>query len=454
MKKADKFSNYRILLYVDNSGRDLLGIKLLQSKFKLLGCETRICNHHTARLELARFRPDALIAPRGDNAVAKEASAQCRVFIVPGEGGHQTPETMMSVFMGRGHWKLSSVDWITTCYLWGSNTKKWLLDTGEFKPSQLKVSGNPRLDIYRYNDLSSCSNPNTSGKIRIGVAFSAKSTSAYYGKQYFANQYFDMRPDMTFPILQPDRYMEDILWRDHAILRSMMQTLRYILDSDLEAEIWLRPSPFEDPLQYKFLSKRYPNQVRLLPSQTLPEFVAGIDCLLTCWSTVGLEALILEKPVISISGLLNQQHLYSHISPKASGFETFVPYFYQPSSMKELTRLLFESSTNKLKPSPKSPQQVIDLLESLYSWSSVESSSELIANDVVKKLHASPCTQPKPRTKKQLTYANLPFGIVRFLIQLRKYFLAFKSGAPNSFLRFLAIKDVQVTRLLKSLNIP
>ena len=32
------------------------------------------------------------------------------MFIIPGEG-HQTKETMLSVFMGRG-WKLDNVDWI------------------------------------------------------------------------------------------------------------------------------------------------------------------------------------------------------------------------------------------------------------------------------------------------------------------------------------------------------
>lgn len=448
-KSADK----KILLYVDNSGRDLLGIKLLQKKFQLHGCNTRICNHHTVRLELDSFRPDAFIAPRGDNQVAKEASSLCPVFIVPGEGGHQTPETMISVFMGRGYWKLSSVDWITTCYLWGSDTKRWLLNTGEFTPSQLEVSGNPRLDIYKYKELVSLKKESGPKKLRLGVAFSAKSTSTYYGRENFASLYFDMRHDLTFPILQPERYQEDVLWRDHAILRNMMQTLHSILESHLDVEIWFRPSPFEDPREYKFLAKRYPHKVRMLPSQTLPEFVAGIDCLLTCWSTVGLEALILEKPVMSIAGLLNQKHLYAHISPRASGFETFVPYFYQPTSLEELMKLLGKSSKNTLQPSPKSPQDVTKLLEKLYSFSSVDSSSGFIANDVMQKLHSLPPISRKIGKGKRYTYKKLPLPLARLILDLRKYYLALRSGAPKSFLRFLAINDQQVNRLLKSLKI-
>ena len=64
---------------------------------------------------------------------------------------------------------------------------------------------------------------------------------------------------------------------------------------------------------------------------------------MTCWSTVGLEAIILNKPVISIAGLISEKRLFQHISKKASGFDTFVN-FYSLQSIIEL-----EDEINKVK---------------------------------------------------------------------------------------------------------
>ena len=106
------------------------------------------------------------------------------MFIIPGEGGHQTKETMLSVFMGRGYWKLDNVNWIKKCYLWNKNTYDWLLETKLFKKDELKVVGNSRLDIYKNKKLLDSQNKKQK-KFKIGVAFSAKSTSTYYGPPHF-----------------------------------------------------------------------------------------------------------------------------------------------------------------------------------------------------------------------------------------------------------------------------
>ncbi len=170
----------RVLLFNDNAKRDLLGIRLLENSLNSRGIKTAICNPQNARIKLRQFRPHAFIAARGDHAVAREASALCRVYVVAGEGGHQTKETMLSVFMGRGYWKLDSVDWISRCYLWSERTREWLMETGIFKEQQLQVVGNPRLDLYRDRKLAKALSKKD-GPFRLGVAFSAKSTSTFYG---------------------------------------------------------------------------------------------------------------------------------------------------------------------------------------------------------------------------------------------------------------------------------
>ena len=289
---------------------------------------------------------------------------------------------MLSVYMGRGYWKLESVEWITRCYLWSNRTKGWLLETGLFDEKQLFVSGSPRLDVYRHSlKLGEAAN-SVGDTPRLGVAFSAKSTSTYYGKPKFPSVYFEMHPEMTFPITQPGRQFEDVVWRDHAILRNMMRVLRKYLDNT-KGEVWLRPSPFEDPKEFKFLEKLYPGKgIKVLENQTLPDFVTGVDAILTCWSTLGLEGLITKKPVISIAGLLDQQHLFSHISPKASGFETFAKFYHQPESDQELLRLVDLALENKLPASPRLEHEVELLLWDLYNWPGEQNACALIADDI------------------------------------------------------------------------
>ena len=301
-------NRHRVLLFNDNTKRDLLGIRLLELALNRRGVQTSICNSHNAKIRLHQLRPHAFIAARGDQTIAREAAKICKVYILPGEGGHQTKETMLSVFMGRGYWKLESVDWISRCYLWSTRTQEWLLETGMFRSDQLMVAGNPRLDLYRNHKLLNDLSAGHNRPFRLGVAFSAKNTSTFYGKQKFAKVYHDMHREMTFPITAPGRHCEDIIWRDHAILRNMMRTISAYLKRS-EGEIWFRPSPFESPSEYMFLETAYPGRVKVLPNQTLPEFLCGVDTILTCWSTVGIEALILGKPVVSIAGLIDLPRL-------------------------------------------------------------------------------------------------------------------------------------------------
>ena len=442
-------SNKRALLFNDNAKRDLLGIRLLEKSLNSRGINTAICNPQNARIKLRQFRPHAFIVARGDSALAREASALCRVFVVPGEGGHQTKETMLSVFMGRGYWKLDSVDWISRCYLWSQRTRDWLMETGIFKEHQLPVVGNPRLDLYRDRKLAEALSDRDGG-FRLGVAFSAKATSTYYGHPHFARVYHDMHREMTFPITQPGRHFEDTVWRDHAILRQMMRSLRAYLENN-EGEVWLRPSPFESPNEYTFLEKAYPGRVKVLPDQTLPEFLYGVDAVLTCWSTVGIEGLLLKKPVISIAGLIDQEHLFRHISPKASGFDTFVHFYHQPLSEAMMLEMLQQASRGELQASPQLPEAVAGLLEALYSWPSTVSASELIAEDIAQDIVTVPELEASVWKRKLPLRYEIPVQLASLGVSLRMFLIALRSGEFKAYVDFLRTTDPAVESLLQKM---
>jgi len=438
----------RILLFNDNSKRDLLGLRLLERALNRHGFSTRICNLQNAKIMLHQFRPHAFIAARGDQAIARQASSLCKVYIVAGEGGHQTKESMLSVFMGRGYWKLDSVDWISRCYLWSEITRSWLIDTGMFRQDQLKVVGNPRLDLYRQEVLLKELSGPDGRPFRLGVAFSAGSTSTYYGHPHFAKVYYDMHREMTFPITAQGRHYEDIVWRDHALLRNMMRTLRAYLEC-CAGEVWLRPSPFESPSEYMFLERAYPGRVKVLPNQTLPEFLCGVDVVLTGWSTVGIEALVLRKPVVSIAGLIDQEHLFRHISGKAGGFETFICFYHQPTNEAALLETLNSARRGELAISAKSEPEVQQLLGDLYSWPGESAACDLIAADLAQDLAGQPEEGIEVWREKMPLRYKIPLPLALLGARLRMLLTAVRSGEFKAYLDFIRTSDPAVEGLIR-----
>lgn len=354
--------------------------------------------------------------------------------------------------MGRAYWQLDDVSWINRCYLWGEPTREWLMDTGIFIDDQLKVCGNPRLDIYRFPEV--IQDTGHAGKaFTIGVAFSAKSTSTYFGKHSYAQAYFEMHPNLNFPITKLGRHYEDICWRDHAILRIMMRSIKGCIDRFPDCKIVLRPSPFEDPDAYRFLEQKLSGKISVEWGEPLPLFIGKIDMLLTCWSTTGLEALIGNKPVISIAGMMDQKHLFEHISKEASGFDTFVHLYEYPMSESGFYEIIKKIKDNKYSKSKHNIQLERLRLKELYDWPSEKSASSLIAEDIVTRVREA---QKRPDYWNGLSDwkeifpvpFNLPFVVVRILSVCLSQLKYLRSGAYKSYSSFFSLRDKKVNRLV------
>lgn len=445
----------KILIHNDNGRRDLLGLKLLERALISQGFKVFFANRTALRARIRRIQPDAVIMARGDNPTAEMASAVCRVYILPSEGARTTKETTLSVFLGRGYSAIRSAGWIRRCYLWNEKTKDWLLETGMLAPSQIKVVGNPRLDIYRCQNYRASAKKRVEGApLRIGIAFSATTTSAYYGPPHFAETYHDhVRKDYVFPVAGPGRHFEDLIWRDHAILRNMMHLIKEIGESTT-FEMFLRPNPLEGISEYHFLEKRYPGRLRVTSQETLPEFLSNIDVLLTCWSTTGIEALLNDIPVISINGLLNPERLFDHISKEASGFNSFVTHYHTPKSVANLMDLLELAKDNKLAPSQKSRDETAVMLTDIFGWKATQPSScSLIAEDIAKDLdsmssQASASSGSSWKTALPLRYSMPPI-MAEYALHLRDIVKAMRSGEYRSYMSFLSCDDPHVTQLLR-----
>ncbi len=68
--------------------------------------------------------------------------------------------------------------------------------------------------------------------------------------------------------------------------------------------IYVKPHPVEDPVTYEFLEEKYPDKVFVRPkNENLSYLLAISDVVLINTSTVGLEAAILDKPLVCVNFL-------------------------------------------------------------------------------------------------------------------------------------------------------
>lgn len=440
----------RILIVADNARRDFVATRLLQYAFKKRGVDARLSTLLDMIPNLRRFKPHAVMTNRANMSFAKPASNCCRIYIYPAEGGHLTKETMLSVFMGRSYFALDSVAWIRRAYLWSEYVHKSLIETGIFRKDQLRIVGSPRLDVYR-NHIRTRKLSKDPKEFVLGVAFSAKSTSAYYGAHHYPEAYFGFHPQEVFPVTAEGRNFEDICWRDHIILRLSMRYLKAFLN-EFPGKVYLRPSPFENERDFFFLEKRFPGRVKVIVNVPMRDFLDNIDTLLTCWSTTGMEALIAGVPIISIAGTIDQEHLFRHINGRASGFDTFVPFYHLPNSEEELFSFLRSAQGGDLPLSPKSSEEVLKLLRDIYNWPYIRPAHELIVEDVLADLHDVKETSDEQWRK----YLPIPHGFPLFLAPaayaLRNFYNFYRKGAFRTLRDFYRLSDKQVDDLIISVE--
>jgi len=440
----------RILIVADNARRDFVATRLLQRAFQKKGADARLSSLLNMVPNLRRFKPHAVMSNRANMDFAQPASKCCRIYIFPAEGGHLTKETMLSVFMGRSYWKLNSVEWIRRCYVWSEYVRNSLLETDMFRPDQLMVAGSARLDVYRHH-LRARRLPQKPEDFVLGIAFSAKSTSAYYGDPHYAESYMNFHPEDDFSVTPPGRNFEDICWRDQAILRLSMRYLKRFL-KEFPGKVLLRPSPFENEKEFMFLEKRYPGRVKIVVNIPMRDFLKDVEALLTCWSTTGLEALIMGIPVISIAGTMDQEHLFRHVDKVASGFNSFVPFFHLPQKEDELFSLLEQSQNHTLPVSPKSREELLTLLKDIYNWPYDRPVSEVIIEDVLNDLKDMKETPAELwRTALPIPH-SVPLFLTPLAYWLRNQYRFYKRGNVRTLRDFYRLKDRRVDALIQNME--
>lgn len=425
----------KVLILVDNARRDLLWTTFLEFYFKKYAdIHVRLCHKRNVNIALRQFMPDAFVVSRADYPYVKLLQGLCRIYVVPGEGGRLSPASALGPYLGRAYSleRMHDVSFIDRAYVWGYRVAAWLQETGLFQNRQLKVAGNNRLDIYRTYPGKGTADTQP---FTIGFAFSAKTTSTYYGYPHFPRFYHDTPEKEHYAVLQNERYFEEFLWKDHAILRIAIEALKRIL-RDTTAKVSFRVSPFEDVNEYQFLERQYPGRIKIEPqTELLPEWLQKVDVMITCWSTAGLEALILEKPVIALVGMMDQGRLFDGFRPKENGFEDYVPCYYTPQSHDEMMALLKRAQRSELSYSPQ-PEHFSQFIYDVYGWSSTDqgkSKTAIIVEDIIDNLNA----HPLPRSGRREWRNRIPSQIDDLLGRFMPAILASGMAYPVSYMRHL-----------------
>lgn len=386
----------KILILVDNSRRDLLPSLLLKKYFENNNCKVDLCNKRNYKIKIREFIPDAFLASRGDMAFLSDISKVCKLYVIPAEGARLTPETMKSVFLGRIHNGkqydmngdiIEGFDFISKVYLWGDRTKRFLLSTKMFTEEQLEVSGNGRLDVYRNKLIED--KKLVSSDFTLGIAFSIKSMSSFEGNVNYLkiiHSLFDKSKSGKFPMVPEGRHYEDYVWRDFAIARKMMEIILNVMHTT-NYKIKFRIGPFENLDDYKFLQDLFPERIIIQdPSEQLIDYLSQIDLMLTCWSSTGLEAALMDVPVVAIPYLIDKNHLFEHIAAEANGFDTFLKIYYTPESIKEVMNLIEKANSKEL-PTVPDEEFYNNFISDVYNWPMNISTTKFIVDDILNDLN-------------------------------------------------------------------
>ncbi len=136
-------------------------------------------------------------------------------------------------------------------------------------------------------------------------------------------------------------------------------------------KVYIKPHPDEDPVSYKFLEEKHPHKVFVRPkNENLSYLLAISDVVLTVTSTVGLEAAILDKPLVCIN-FLREKSMYvdDGIALDATDAEELVDAINKVFE-NDISKILSEKRSEFLKkyvygPDGKSAHRIMGIIKGL-----------------------------------------------------------------------------------------
>ena len=162
------------------------------------------------------------------------------------------------------------------------------------------------------------------------------------------------------------------MWHVTAATRYMFKIL-IELSRRTSTPIVVRPGPWEQQSVYRFLTRCLP-RVSVEPNMTQADYVRKAFVILDEASSLGLEALLVNTPVISTQGLIPR--LEEHIGGEGAGLfnAAYKSAYWQPTSVEEAVESVLKAERGAL-PSTPYPERLAAYLKEYHSWPRVRPSS-------------------------------------------------------------------------------
>lgn len=414
--------NKTVLIVISQATRDALSHLLLAKYLSSKGVKAYLCNQGTFLAMCERHRPAVVFVEwLGDPPMMSYLSRiQHRTHIVAmdQEGGRLRKEVVSRVFemLDGAKRKLASV--CSRLFVWGPLQAQWLLELNVARKEQIVVTGSARFDPYM---VLAEKRPALADKY-IGVTLRADIITASPSK--FMEHVYEYRaPDPVYGIAAgyPLRaQFEDRLWHVAASTRYLFK-LAEEAAKRTRARLVFRPGPFEQHGLYDFLATSLPN-ASVAPNMMQQDYVRGAFVTLDDASNLGLEALLVGTPVISIQALIPR--LEEHIGGDDAGLfnAPYTRYYWKPKSLDDAVDLVAKAQLEELPLTPD-PDGLKKYLKDAYNWPRRRPSSFVMGDAILELLDMPVDRSSKSettslgwrRTLKNAAYRHVP-GVVSLMM--------------------------------------
>ena len=439
----------KILLLVDQKARDLASVLLIGEYLRTFGLKAYYCNKGNMLAMALKVKPDIMVFSCSEgnyNDLARHIAPHCKIVLMTQEGACATKESTVLRHTFKGLSETCYIKGLSRVYLWNEASRQWLAEENVYPAEIVRVVGTSRLDPYR---MGGSRRPRKTGALRVGIA----NRGAAVNPSTPGNP-IELLDACRLPVgshrayVDKDREWEDYVWHSSASVRVTLDIVEALCKNS-QYEVILRPDPYEAPSSYKFLERRSAN-FRVNADPILYNYIDEIDVLLTEFSTTGVEALLLNKPVISFQRLLGPRLPEHNSKPNHLNPEQMQLY-WQPNTREELQVLLDKAQAGQLACTPK-PNELRAYLQHYYDWPRAGSSSaRLIAQDLAElAVEEKPVSLQEfhqrdfmehPRLVRVARNSHLPKFIARFILSspwiddIRLFWSAYRSGNLANFER-------------------
>lgn len=368
------FRTKRVLILIDQTTRDAFSQLLVAHYLRWKGARVHIANQGTLISMYERYRPQVVFASwlvGGPLMEFLEGICQkTHVVLVDQEGGKLGEMPFKRSFTREHGIKADIARKCSRVLTWGTAQAQWLRELGIMSEERIVVTGSPRLDPYliREEPRPAATDKYLGFTLRAGAITSQPMRIMEHVFAFACSEQVG-GISVGYPVRSQQ---EDRIWHAIAGTRYMFRIMT-ALARRTDARMVIRPDPWEQGSMYQFLTRHLP-QVSIEPMMTQPEYVKNAFAILDESSSLGMEALLMDTPVISTQALI--PNLKEHIGGEDGGLFN-APYakaYWKPHTVDEAVEYVLKAEKGELDASP-CPDQLHQYLLDHHGWPRMRPSS-------------------------------------------------------------------------------